>query len=80
MKRVKRVEDPNVRTVRAQGIVGVGVITRTFISLFLAVASPLTANIGLPADRVSFCQSGYCRRCFGAGSCTTWKRPSALES
>jgi hypothetical protein len=33
MKRVKRVEDPNVRTVRAQGIVGVGVITRIFISL-----------------------------------------------
>jgi hypothetical protein len=29
MKRVKGVEDLNIRTIRAQGIVGVGVTTRT---------------------------------------------------
>ena len=28
MERVKRVEDPNTRFIRAQGIVGVGVTTR----------------------------------------------------
>jgi hypothetical protein len=32
MKRVKGVEDLNVRAVRAQGIVGVGVYTRMFIA------------------------------------------------
>ena len=29
MKRVKGVEDPNIRIIRAQGIVSVGAITRT---------------------------------------------------
>ena len=38
MKRVKRVEDLNIRIVRAQGIVGVGVTIRTFI-----VSSPAAA-------------------------------------
>ena len=42
MKRVKGVEDLNIRIVRAQGIVGVGVTTRIFIFSFLAVASRLT--------------------------------------
>jgi hypothetical protein len=71
MKRVKGVEDLNIRVVRAQGIVGVGVTTRIFIFSFLAVASRRTANIGLPAGRVSFCQSECCRRCFEARFCTT---------
>jgi hypothetical protein len=31
MKRVKRVEDPNIRIIRAQGIVSVGAIIRTCI-------------------------------------------------
>ena len=79
MKRVKGVEDLNIRIVRAQGIVGVGVTTRIFIFSSLGVASRLTANIGLPAGRVSFCQSKYYRTCSGASSCTTWERPSALE-
>jgi hypothetical protein len=29
MERVKRIEDPNTRFIRAQGIVGVGVTIRT---------------------------------------------------
>ena len=32
MKRVKRIEDLNIRIARAQGIVGVGVYTRMFIA------------------------------------------------
>jgi hypothetical protein len=56
MERVKRVEDPNTRFIRAQGIVGVGVTTRIFIFSFLAVASRLTTNVGLPAGGVSFCR------------------------
>ena len=56
MKRVKGVEDLNIRIVRAQGIVGVGVTTRIFIFSFLAVASRLTTNVGLPAGGVSFCR------------------------
>jgi hypothetical protein len=54
--------------------------TRIFIFSSLGVASRLTANIGLPACRISFCLSECCRRCSGASSCTTWRRPSALES
>ncbi len=80
MKGVKGVEDLNIRIIRAQGIVRVGVTTRIFIVSSLGVASRLTAKIGLPAGRVSFCQSECCRRCSGASSCTTWRRPSALES
>ena len=56
MKWVKGVEDLNIRIVRAQGIVGVGVTTRIFIFSFLAVASRLTTNVGLPAGGVSFCR------------------------
>ncbi|HEY6764978.1 MAG TPA: hypothetical protein VI386_09405, partial [Candidatus Sulfotelmatobacter sp.] len=41
MERVKWVEDPNTRFIRAQGIVGVGVITRIFISLSPAAGSHL---------------------------------------
>ena len=46
MERVKRVEDPNTRFIRAQGIVGVGVTTRIFIFSFLAAASRSTDGGG----------------------------------
>src|SRR6202023_4003432 len=46
MKRVKGVEDLNIRVVRAQGIVGVGVTIRTFIFLFLVAGLRLTATVG----------------------------------
>jgi hypothetical protein len=46
MERVKWVEDPNTRFIRAQGIVGVGVITRMRISLCLVAGSRLTATAG----------------------------------
>src|SRR4029077_15986078 len=46
MKRVKWVEDLNIRIVRAQGIVGVGVSTRTFIVWSVAAASPRTPPPG----------------------------------
>ena len=76
MKRVKGVEDLNIRIVRAQGIVGVGVITRTFISLFRAAGSHLMVKAGSPAGRDFFCRSRCCRRCFAASSCTTSRRRS----
>src|SRR6202035_2662228 len=47
MKRVKGVEDLNIRIVRAQGIVGVGVSTRTFIVWSVAAASPRTPPPGI---------------------------------
>jgi hypothetical protein len=46
MKRVKGVEDLNIRIVRAQGIVGVGVITRTCTVSSPAVASRQTRTAG----------------------------------
>src|SRR5208282_6943019 len=47
MERVKWVEDPNTRFIRAQGIVGVGVCTRTFIAWSVAAASPRTPAPGI---------------------------------
>jgi hypothetical protein len=44
MKRMKRVQDPNM--IRAQGIVGVGASTRTFTFLFLAAGSRWTVKAG----------------------------------
>jgi hypothetical protein len=46
MKRVKGVEDLNIRIIRAQGIVGVGVFTRMRISLCLVAESRLAATAG----------------------------------
>ena len=45
-KRVKGVEDLNIRITRAQGIVGVGATTRTFTFLFLAAGSRWTVKAG----------------------------------
>ncbi len=56
MKRVKRVEDLNVRTVRAQGIVGVGVIIRTCTASCQAGACHPMAHDGWRADRGSSCR------------------------
>ena len=47
MKRVEGVEDLNSRTICAQGIVGVGAITRTSTSSRRAVASRAMGNGGL---------------------------------
>jgi hypothetical protein len=46
MKRVKRVEDLNIRIFRAQGIVGVGVTIRMFIALCPAAVHRSTAPDG----------------------------------
>ena len=80
MERVKWIEDPNTRFIRAQGIVGVGVITRIFIFSFLAEASHPMEKAGSPADQGSSFRSGCCRGCSGADSCTTSNRPSELAS
>ena len=53
MKRVKRVEDLNIRIARAQGIVGVGVTIRMHTSSYLAAGSRLTATAGSRADQDS---------------------------
>ena len=46
MKRVKGVENLNLRIIRAQGIVGVGACTRTYIAWFRPAASPQTIAAG----------------------------------
>ena len=48
MKRVEGVEDLNSRIIRvcAQGIVGVGACTRTYIAWFRPAASPQTIAAG----------------------------------
>ena len=51
MKRVKGVEDLNIRIVRAQGIVGVGVTTRMFIAWSAAAGISEDANTWHPARR-----------------------------
>jgi transposase-like protein len=53
MEWVKGVEDLDIRIFRAQGIVGVGVFTRTFTAWFLAVASAKTAPVGSPVENPS---------------------------
>ena len=80
MKRVKGVEDLNVRAVRAQGIVGVGVITRICIVLFQAVGLHLMARVGSLAGRDSFSRSRCCRAYFGDCFYSTWTRHSSLAS
>src|SRR6202035_2435153 len=52
MKRVKGVEDLNIRIVRAQGIVGVGVTIRTYTASSPAAASRPTRHAGSPAPRL----------------------------
>ena len=47
MKGVKGVEDLNIRIVRAQGIVDVGVSTRMFIVWSVVAGSPRTAPPGI---------------------------------
>src|SRR6202035_3959256 len=80
MKRVKGVEDLNIRIVRAQGIVGVGVITRIFIASCLVVGSRRMAKVGSLAGRGSSCRSGYCRDYSEACSCIIWRRLSPPAS
>src|SRR5438309_6422460 len=53
MKRVEGVEDLNSRTICAQGIVGVGAITRTSTSSRRAVASRAMGNGGSHAGPAS---------------------------
>ena len=69
MERVKRVEDPNTRFIRAQGIVGVGVSTRMLIAWSAAAGSPLTAAPGTPCGGSSWSPSrlsrGWCAASFG---------------
>jgi hypothetical protein len=57
MERVKWVEDPNTRFIRAQGIVGVGVTIRTFIVSSPAAACQRMVLAGSPADPGSSCLS-----------------------
>src|ERR1700732_794745 len=76
MERVKWVEDLSIRIVRAQGIVGVGVITRSFIASCLVVGSRRMAKVGSLAGRGSSCRSGYCRDYSEACSCIIWRRLS----
>ena len=54
MKRVKRVQDLNIRIIRAQGIVGVGAGIRTFIVLSRAAVYRRIASGGSGRRRGSF--------------------------
>ena len=58
MKRVKGIEDLNIRIVRAQGIVGVGVTIRICIASSPVVGSRRMASVGSLADPASFYRSG----------------------
>src|SRR5438105_9395270 len=69
-KRVKGVEDLNIRITRAQGIVGVGATIRTPISSYPAAASRPTASIGLPADPASSCP---CECSHASSGACCWK-------
>jgi len=53
-KRVKGVEDLNIRITRAQGIVGVGAIIPTCIASSPVAVSRPTAAVGSPAGPTSF--------------------------
>jgi hypothetical protein len=61
MKRVKGVEDLNICIIGAQGIVGVGAITRTSTASSRAAGYQRAVIVGSPADRASFCQCACCR-------------------
>jgi len=63
MERVKGVEDLNVRIVRAQGIVGVGVITRICTAWCPGAGSHRMVRAGPPAAPASSCRSRCCREC-----------------
>jgi hypothetical protein len=55
MKRVKGVEDLNIRIIGTQGIVGVGALIRTCIAWFRVAAFPPMAGDGSRAGRTSSC-------------------------
>ena len=55
-KRVKGVEDLNIRIIRAQGIVGVGAIIPTYIASFQPAVWPWITPIGFTHRRGSFCR------------------------
>jgi hypothetical protein len=55
MKRVKGVEDLNIRIIGAQGIVGVGATILMFIASCRVAASRRMARAGSGAGGISFC-------------------------
>ena len=63
MKRVKGVEDLNICIIGAQGIVGVGAITRTCIASFPAAFLP-TRRVGFLAAKISSCTFACYPACF----------------
>jgi hypothetical protein len=57
MKRVKRVEDLDIRIIRAQGIVGVGVLIPTCTASFRPADSPPAVRAGYTRSILSSCRS-----------------------
>ena len=80
MKRVKAVEDLNIRFVRAQGIVGVGVPTHMFTLSYRAAVSRRTEPVGSPADQAFSFRCAFCRASSVACSYTIWRSYSQLAS
>jgi hypothetical protein len=80
MKRVKGVEDLNIRIVRAQGSVDVGVTIRTCIFSYLVAGSRQTVKVGSRAGPGLSYPSGYCHACSEDCSCTPWRRRSSRAS
>ena len=64
VKRVKGIEDLNLCIIRAQGIVGVGAITRTCTAWFRKAASPPMARGGFGRATTSSFQSSLWRKRF----------------
>jgi len=73
MKRVKRVEDLNIRLVRAQCIVRVGVPPRMFTLSYRAAVSRQTEPVGSPADQDFSSRCAFCRVSSVACSYTIWR-------
>jgi hypothetical protein len=68
MKRVKGVENLNLRIIRAQGIVGVGAIIRTSTVWFPPAVWLRITQGGSTRSRVSSCQSVFSKKYSGASS------------
>jgi hypothetical protein len=68
MERMKGVEDLNIRSFRAQGIVGVGVIIPTFTVLFPPAVCLWTTRGGSTRGRDSSCRSMFSAKYSAASS------------
>jgi len=80
VKRVKAVEDLDVRGFCAQGTVGAGASIRISISSFPRAASRSITPAGSTRGTTTSCPSRFCARSFAASSSQLSARPSRMAS